>query len=93
MNGVFILISITVLSIGVTAIIASSILKIQRMRLEEVKLRAGDSGDVSDLAHQVSELQHAVAELQERVDFAERVLTQVKEAPALPAAPPTRSLP
>ena len=93
MNGLFVLIPIMVLGIGVTAIISSSILKIQRMRLEEAKLRAGDPGDVSDLAQQVSALQHDVAELQERVDFAERLLTQVRETSALPAAPPPRQLP
>ena len=92
MNGLFVLIPITVMSIGVTAIIASSILKIQRMRLEEAKLRAGDPADVSELVEQVSALQHDVAELQERVDFAERMLAQAREAPALPPAP-TRPLP
>ncbi len=87
MNGVFVMISITVLSIGVTGIIASSILKMQRMRLEEAKLRSGDPADVSELAEQVSALQHDMAELQERVDFAERMLAQAREAPALPPAP------
>ena len=92
MNGLVVLISITVMSIGVTGIIASSILKMQRMRLEEAKLRAGDPADVSELAEQVSSLQHDMAELQERVDFAERMLAQAREAPALPPAP-TRQLP
>ena len=62
------------------------------MRLEEARLRTGDSGGVEELAGQVSELQHAVAELQERVDFTERMLAQAREAPALPS-PPTRQLP
>jgi Tfp pilus assembly protein PilO len=92
MNGLIVMISITVLSIGVTGIIASSILKMQRMRLEEAKLRSGDPADVRELAEQVTSLQHDMAELQERVDFAERMLAQAREAPALPPAP-TRPLP
>ncbi|HQR17986.1 MAG TPA: hypothetical protein PK948_06430 [Gemmatimonadales bacterium] len=92
MNGLIVMISITVLSIGVTGIIASSILKMQRMRLEEAKLRSGDPADVRELAEQVTSLQHDMTELQERVDFAERMLAQAREAPALPPAP-TRPLP
>lgn len=87
MNGLLVLMPIMVLGIGVSAIISSSILKIQRMKLEEAKLRSGDPAEVGELAHQVSVLQQDVAELQERVDFAERMLAQAREAPALPPAP------
>ena len=93
MNGLFVFVPIMVLGIGVAAIISSSILKLQRLRLEEARLRAGDPGDMSDIAQQVSALQHDVAELQERVDFAERLLTQVRETSALPPAPPPHQLP
>jgi hypothetical protein len=37
---------------------------------------------------EVSALRHELAEVQERLDFAERMLAQVRPAPALPAAPP-----
>ena len=37
MNGIFVLIPIMVLGIGVAGIVSSAILKIQRMRLEEAK--------------------------------------------------------
>jgi hypothetical protein len=77
-----------VLGIAVAAIVSSSMLRIQRLRLEEAKLRAGDPGDMSDLARQVSELQHELTDVQERLDFAERMLAQVRETPGLPAAPP-----
>jgi Tfp pilus assembly protein PilO len=88
-NGSFVLIPIMILGIAVAAIVSSSILKVQRLRLEEARLRAGDPGDMTDLVRQVSDLQHEVTELQERLDFAERILAQVKERPGLPAAPPS----
>ena len=90
MNGIFVLIPIMVLGIAVAAIVSSSLLKIQRLRLEEAKLRAGDPGDMNDLARQVSALQHELAEVQERLDFAERMIAQGRETPGLPAAPPPR---
>ena len=92
-NGVFVLIPIMVLGIGVSAIISSSILKIQRLRLEEARLRAGDPAEMSDLLAQVSALQHDMGELQERVDFTERMLAQVRETPALPGAAPPHQPP
>jgi Tfp pilus assembly protein PilO len=92
-NGLFVLIPIMFLGIGVAAIISSSILKMQRLRLEEARLRAGDSADMNDLVRQVSALQHEVAELQERVEFAERMLAQAGERPGLPAAPPPHQVP
>lgn len=88
MNGIFVLIPIMVLGIAVAGIVSSSLLKLQRLRLEEAKLRAGDPGDVDDLVSRVSTLQHQMAEMQERLDFAERILVQVRETPGLPAAPP-----
>lgn len=88
MNGIFVLIPITVLGIGVAAIISWSRLRLQWLRLEEAKLRAGDPGDMNDLVREVSALRHELAEVQERLDFAERMLAQVRPAPALPAAPP-----
>jgi Tfp pilus assembly protein PilO len=87
-NGTFVLIPIMVLGIAVTAIVSWSVLKLQRLRLEEAKLRAGDPGDMNDLVRQVSDLQHGLTEVQERLDFAERMLAQVRETPGLPAAPP-----
>lgn len=87
MNGIFVLIPIMVLGIAVSAIISTSILKIQRMRLEEARLRAGDADDTSDLARQVAELQRELIEVHERLDFAERMIAQVRERPGLPAPP------
>jgi len=88
MNGIFVLIPIMVLGIAVAGIVSSSILKVQRLRLEEAKLHAGDPEDLNDLAHRVSELQQQLTEMQERLDFAERMLAQVRDKPGLPPAPP-----
>jgi Tfp pilus assembly protein PilO len=76
-SGIFVLIPIMVLGIAVAAIVSSSLLKLQRLRLQEAKLRAGDPGDMNDLVRQVSALQHELTEVQERLDFAERMLAQV----------------
>ena len=85
-NSIFALIPIMALAIPVAAIIFSSLLKLQRLRLEEAKLRAGDPSATDDLAHQVAALQQALAEVQERLDFTERVLAQAREVPRLPEA-------
>lgn len=87
MDGVFVLLPIMFLGIGVAGIVSSSILKVQRLRLEEAKLRAGDPGELGDLVRQVSALQHQLTDVQDRLDFAERMLAQVKPPPGLPAAP------
>jgi Tfp pilus assembly protein PilO len=86
MNGLSIIIPIVFLGLAVTGIISAVIVKLQRLRIEEARLRAGSAGD-EDLTHQVTILQQEMAELQERVDFAERMLAQMKEAPALPRVP------
>jgi Tfp pilus assembly protein PilO len=91
-NGIFVLIPIMVLGIAVAAIVSSSLLKLQRLRLEEAKLRAGDPGELNDLVRQVSALQQELTEVQERLDFVERVLAQARETPGLPAAPTRHQL-
>ncbi len=87
MNGLFVLVPVMLMGVAVTGIISSVILKLQRMKLEEAKLRAGDGEETAALAHQVAVLQGEMAELQERVEFAERMLAQARERPALPPAP------
>lgn len=92
-DGIFVLVPIMVLGIAVAWIVSSSILKIQRLRLEEARLKAGEPGDMNDLARQVSDMQQELAEVQERLDFTERILAQNRETPGLPAAPPPKQLP
>jgi hypothetical protein len=92
-NGLFVLIPIMFLGIAVTGIIATTFLKMQKLRLEEAQLRAGDVGDLNDLARKVSDLQDELADVQERLEFAERMLAQVKDSPGLPAGQPRQELP
>ncbi|MBK6781579.1 MAG: hypothetical protein IPJ95_18490 [Gemmatimonadetes bacterium] len=87
MNGLFVLVPVMLMGVAVTGIISSVILKLQRMKLEEAKLRSGDGEETAALAHQVAVLQGEMAELQERVEFAERMLAQARERPALPPEP------
>lgn len=83
MNGFPVVLAIAALCLGVTALIGGIMLKLQRLKNEEARLRGG-SGPDEELAHQVTVLQQEMAELQERVDFSERMLAQLKDAPALP---------
>ncbi|MBK6423051.1 MAG: hypothetical protein IPI38_09390 [Gemmatimonadetes bacterium] len=87
MNGLFVLVPVMLMGVAVTGIISSVILKLQRMKLEEAKLRSGDGEETAALAHQVAVLQGEMAELQERVEFAERMLAQARERPELPPEP------
>src|SRR5690606_16797102 len=64
MNGLSIIIPIVFLGLAVTGIISAVIIKLQRLRIEEARLRAGSAGD-EELAHQVVILQQEMAELQE----------------------------
>jgi hypothetical protein len=77
-----------VLGIAVAAIISASLHWIQRLRLEEAKLRGGDPGDLNDIVPQMSALRHGLTDLQERLESAERMLAQVGEKPGRPAPPP-----
>jgi len=83
-SGLFVMIPIMILGIAVSGIISASILKIQRLRLEEAKLRVGDSGDIDHLAARVVALEQELAEVHERLDFAERLLVQDRPKAELP---------
>jgi len=59
----------------------------RRQWLEKVMQRGPDPGngqELVDLRQSVDRLSGEVAELHERLDFAERVLAQQRERPALP---------
>ncbi len=60
-----------------------------RMRLEETRSRAGalDKGsevEIPALRDEVGEVRRELGEMQERLDFAERLLSQAHEADRLP---------
>jgi chromosome segregation ATPase len=88
MGGLFLII--------MAGILADTLVKIVKHRAGATQLRAG----LEDLRHQLEDqanrLTDALAsqdaqlqELQERLDFAERVLTQVRDRPGLGAGPPS----
>lgn len=83
-------IPIVAMLIPTAAIVMHGLQKLARTRLEEAQARAGlgdgDSQEVAALRDEVSQLRHEVGEVQERLDFAERVLAQVRDPKELPPA-------
>jgi hypothetical protein len=83
------LIPIFALAIPVAGIIFYGLQKLARMRLEETRIRMGtlDKGsevEIVALRDEVGELRREMGDVQERLDFAERLLSQAREAERLP---------
>lgn len=72
-------IPILALAIPVVAVIFNGMLKMQKMKLEEARLRqVGDPGvlaEVEELRQDLHQVRTELSEVQERLDFAERLLT------------------
>jgi hypothetical protein len=82
------LIPIFALAIPLARVIFLGLQKLARTRLEEARLRAGvlDKGSEAELAalrDEVGEARRELGEVQERLDFAERLLSQAREADRL----------
>ena len=83
------LIPIVALSIPLASVIVYGLLKVARMRLEQAQVSAGglDKGSEAEIAilrDEVGEVRRELGEVQERLDFAERLLSQTREADRLP---------
>jgi hypothetical protein len=83
------LIPIVALSIPLAGVIFYGLLKVARMRLEEARVNAGalDKGSETEIAilrDEVGEVRRELGEVQERLDFAERLLSQAREGDRLP---------
>ncbi|HEX5387696.1 MAG TPA: hypothetical protein VFW66_13415 [Gemmatimonadales bacterium] len=81
-------IPITALAIPLAAIIIGGWRSIARTRLEEARLRAtaldkGAEAELAALQQETADLRRDMGELQERMDFAERMLTQARETQRL----------
>jgi 5-bromo-4-chloroindolyl phosphate hydrolysis protein len=85
---VALLIPIVALLIPTVAITANGVLKLARVRLEQIKASAAAQGDggaeLSALRDEVAELRHELSEVHERLDFTERMLTRQREERRLP---------
>lgn len=90
---VFAFIPIMALAIPVAAIIFHGLQKLARTRLEEARLRAGGmdgetGAEIEALRQEVGELRRDLGDMQERLDFAERLLSQTRDPERLPGRPP-----
>lgn len=89
-NGTLaLLIPVLALAIPIVAIVSNRLVKLQQLRIEEAKVRAGigDGAAPDSLVHEVDQLRQELADVQERLDFTERTLAQVRNRPQLPANP------
>jgi len=83
-QAIALFIPIFALMIPIVAIIGSMVLKIQKAKLEEARLHAGDPGmlaEVEELRQELQQVRGEVAEMQERLDFTERMLTSRSGGP------------
>lgn len=83
-------IPILALSIPVAAIVVSGMVKLQKTRLEQMRLQAepdpGVLAELEELRTEVHQLRGELSEVQERLDFAERLLAARAGRPQLPGA-------
>ena len=87
------LIPIFALAIPLVGIVFFGLQKLARTRLEEARLRAGglvkeSEVEIAALRDEVSDLRRELGDLQERMDFAERLLSQARETERLPGRRP-----
>ena len=87
------LIPIFALAIPLAGIIFFGLQRLARTRLEEARPRAGvlDKGteaEIAALRDEVGDLRRELSDVQERMDFAERLLSQAREVERLPGRPP-----
>jgi len=87
------LIPIFALAIPLAGILFVGLQKLARMRLEEARLRAGVLGketevEIAALRDEVGDLRRELSDVQERMDFAERLLSQARAMERLPGRGP-----
>ena len=87
------LIPIFALAIPLAGVVFYGLQKLARTRLEEARLRVGVSTgetevELAALRDEVGDVRRELGELQERVDFAERLLSQTRDMERLPGRKP-----
>ncbi len=89
-QSIALLIPLFALAIPIVGIIASSLLKLQKSRMELLRLQGqADPGllnEFDELRNEVHQLRGELTEVQERLDFTERLLTNRHDRPQLPGA-------
>jgi uncharacterized protein YlxW (UPF0749 family) len=85
-----VMIPLFALAIPIVAIIAGSVLKLQKAKMEMLRMGTqpdpGLLNEVDELRHEVQQLRGELTEVQERLDFTERLLTNQHDRPQLPGA-------
>jgi hypothetical protein len=90
---VALLIPIFALAIPLAGVVFFGLQKLARTRLEEARLRAnvpdtGTETEIAALRDDVGDLRRELSDLHERMDFAERLLSQARELERLPGRKP-----
>lgn len=89
-QSIALLIPLFALAIPIVGIVASSLLKLQKSRMELLRLQGqADPGllnELDELRNEVHQLRGELTEVQERLDFTERLLTNRHDRPHLPGA-------
>jgi hypothetical protein len=89
-QSIALLIPLFALTIPIVGIIAGSVLKLQKSRMEALRLQGqADPGllnELDELRNEVHQLRGELTEVQERLDFTERLLTNRHDRPELPGA-------
>ena len=80
------LIPIIALSIPVVGMLMHGLQKMAEARVEEARIKAGagDGGELAALREEMDDVRRELGDVQERLDFAERMLTQIRDHPPLP---------
>jgi uncharacterized SAM-binding protein YcdF (DUF218 family) len=89
-HSIALLIPIMALAIPVFAIVFSGLNKLARAKKEAIEAQFGDTaipaleGQLEDLRSEMQDIRRELTDTQERLDFAERLLTQQREQQRLP---------
>ncbi|HEX9166719.1 MAG TPA: hypothetical protein VF862_12475 [Gemmatimonadales bacterium] len=87
-QSIALLIPLFALTIPIIGIIASSVLKLQKSRMEMLKLQSqpdpGLLNELEELRNEVHLLRGELTEVHERLDFTERLLTAKSDRHQLP---------
>jgi hypothetical protein len=89
-QSIALMIPLFALAIPIIGILAGSVLKLQKSRMELLRLQGqADPGllhELDELRQEIHQLRGELTEVQERLDFTERLLSNRHDRPQLPGA-------